>query len=76
MTHHQRVSIQQEVIDVDVMLDSLKKVATVSTSMNALQKTKIKMIVAQIQIASILPQERMHFEKNMKYDSKSLLNCH
>ena len=70
MTHHQRVSIQQEVIDVDVMLDSLKKVATVSTSMNALQKTKIKMIVAQIQIASILPQERMHFEKNMKYDSK------
>ena len=70
MTHHQRVSIQQEVIDVDVMLDSLKKVATASTSMNALQKTKIKMIVAQIQIASILPQERMHFEKNMKYDSK------
>ena len=70
MTHHQRVSIQQEVIDVDVMLDSLKKVATVSTSMNALPKTKIKMIVAQIQIASILPQERMHFEKNMKYDSK------
>ena len=70
MTHHQRVSIQQEVIDVNVMLDSLKKVATVSTSMNALPKTKIKMIVAQIQIASILPQERMHFENNMKYDSK------
>lgn len=46
MTHHQRVSIQQEVIDVDVMLDSLKKVATVSISMNVLQKTKIKMIVA------------------------------
>ena len=65
MTHHQRVSIQQEVIDVDVMLDSLKKVAIVSISMNVLQKTKIKMIVAQIQIASILPQERMHFEKNM-----------
>ena len=75
MTHHQRVSIQQEVIDVDVMLDSLKKVATVSISMNVLQKTKIKMIVAQIQIATILPQERMHFEKNMTYESKWLLNC-
>ena len=61
MTQHQRVSIQQEAIDVDVMLDSLNKVATVSTSMNAPQKTKIKMIVAQIQIASILPQERVNY---------------
>ena len=63
------MSIHQEVINVIAMLDSSRKMVTVSTSTNALQKMKIKMIVVQIQIALIPLQERVNFDFN--FDPKN-----
>ena len=69
----------QEVIVVIVLLDSSKKMVIVSTSTNALQKIKIKMIVAQIQIALILLQERVNFEiyiNSVKIQTKKAAEIH
>ena len=69
-TQQEYVSIHQEVINVIAMLDSSRKMVTVSTSTNALQKTKIKMIVVQIQIALIPLQARVNCDFN--FDLKQI----